>query len=170
MVIHPIAQTSDAGSAEREEEQGPKTYYSGDFSDTEDSVGWWRAVAVIGILLVVEGLILVSNLSTVRLPGPGGAIVPYLPATIFAMVVVIGIGGVVAAALGFGPEALAFFGAAVVGLGFYAYVASSSISTAGQTLGGDLIALGILLAIGALLLAVGATKLVRVYRALSMEA
>jgi hypothetical protein len=170
MVIHPIAQTSDAGSAEREQEQGPKTFDSADFSDSEESVGWWRAVVVFGILLVVEGSILVSNLSTGRLPGPGGAIVPYLPATIFAMTVVIGIGGVVAAALGFGPEALAIFGAAVVGFGFYAYVSSDAISTAGQTLGGDLIVLGILLAIGALLFAVGAAELVRVYRTLSHEA
>jgi hypothetical protein len=162
--FHPIAPTSDAGHAEREEQEGPKTYDEGDFSDMEDSVGIWRAVVVLGALLLVEGLIfqnIVIGLTSIGAP-------PFLPLLALAAIIAIGLGGLAVAALGFGPEALACFGAAVVGGGVYAAVNGN----AGGALpfSTDLVMFEVLLALGALLIAVGGVQVGRIYRVLSHAA
>jgi hypothetical protein len=164
MVYHPIAPTSDAGSAEREEELGPKTYTSADFSNTEDSVDAWRATALFGVLLVAEGIVFLATIRTGVVTGPGGG--PFLALPVLTMWTMLGVtffGGVVAAMAGFGTESFAFFGAAAVGIGVWAFVSSASLPGVGPTLGQALVVFGIVVAVGGVLLALGATGIAWIY-------
>jgi hypothetical protein len=167
--VRPIAPTSDAGAAERNEQLGPKTFRDSDFSDLEESVPWWRALAVLGAFGLVEGLLFWMNV-TVTTTRAGSF--TSLPGALLVLMIAIGLGGIVAAALGFGAEAVACFVAAAVGFGVFFGVNNSSNGIPGQglTLSGDHLLFGILLAVGALVLALGAAGMARVYVTLARAA
>jgi hypothetical protein len=162
--FHPIAPTSDPGRAQRDEHEGPKTYTTSDFSDMEDALPWWRAVAIFGVLLFVEGFVLWGTFS-----GVNNGTVLRVPPLVYGLSAVMGAAGLFAAVLSFGQEALAFFaGALTLVIVCLAAPASILLHGFGSSATGALI-IGSMAALGSLLVLVGAVGLARTYRALGEE-
>ena len=164
---HPIAQTSYPTDAKTKEAEGPKTYDDHDFSWTEDWLTRWRAIALFGGLILMEGLLLWVTLPMNYNPNFPGAGILWLA-------VLVGVCGLPASFLGASEVAMAFFGAAATGLvvGFCpltVITAGSSVFPASGSFGVDpAVVLGLLVA-GGILLGVGIVESVKSYRALINE-
>jgi hypothetical protein len=157
---HPIAQTSYPRDAQTKEEEGPKTFDDHDFSWEEDWLTRWRAIALFGGLVLVEGLVLWMTIPQ----GLGGGL--------FGLSLLVGVCGIPASFLGASEVSMAFFGAAATGIAVWFFSPLTAVP-AGSSLFADIgssgadsaVVLGLLLA-GTLLLAVGVVESVRTYRAL----
>jgi hypothetical protein len=164
--VHPIAPTSDAGSAERDEPPGSKIYDEGGFSDPKDSVGNWRAIAVFGALLLLEDAMF-RNTIVITLTTTGPA--PFFPWIALGVIVLICAGGLVVALMGFGAEAEACFGAAAFGFGVYTIIDNTSVLPAASVpaFSTDVTLFWIMMGVGVLLIAVGGVKMMHTERRLS---
>ena len=79
--------------AQTKQEEGPKTYDNHDFSWTEDWLACWRAVALLGGLVFVEGLALWVTLTTNYNPHFAGG-------GLFGLALLVGVCGIPASFLG----------------------------------------------------------------------
>ncbi len=165
---HPIAQTSYPRDAQTKQEEGPKTYDDHDFSWTEDWLACWRAVALLGGLVFVEGLALWVTLTTNYNPHFAGG-------GLFGLALLVGVCGIPASFLGASEVSMAFFGAASTGV-VVAFFSPLTVIPAGASLFADLgsygadsaVVLGLLVA-GVILLGLGTVESVTTYLTLSRE-
>lgn len=160
----PIAPGSHPEGARSAKEEGPKTFVTGDTSDMEDSLPWWRALTLFGVLLLVVTDVLWSSF-----PGSTLTLGARLPLSIIGTVALLVLSGMATAVLSFGQESIAFFAAAAI-LFFDAIALPSSVIDKGfaSSVNGFAI-LGVMFALGTLLAVGGAIGLIRVYRAISSE-
>lgn len=165
---HPIAQTSYPRDAQTREEEGPKTYDDHDFGWTEDWLSRWKAIALFGGLVLVEGIVLWGTLSTDSNPlFPGGGLL--------VLAVLVGVCGIPATFLGASEVAMAFFGAAATGVGV-AFACPLTVLPAGSSVFADvasfgadsLVVLGVLV-VGVVILGLGIAESVKAYRAFAEE-
>jgi len=106
---HPIAQTSYPTDAQTREEEGPKSYEDHDFSWDEDWLARFRAIALFGGLVLVEGIVLWQSLVMGFNPSfPGGLLL--------ACALLLGVCGIPATYFEASEMAMAFFGAGATGI------------------------------------------------------
>ena len=163
--IRPVASASDPGRAENEKQLGPKTYLGADFSNEEDAIPRWRAIGLFGALVVIEGVLLWTNVGGL----PRGSTAP-LPPDFFAVAAIAIFAGVVAAAVGFAAECVALIGGGVLWIVLsFASAVSESPGNPPPMVGTDLsIYLGVV-AVGAFLAGVGIVGSLMLHRAIARE-
>jgi len=102
MWSRPVAAPPDSDS-----DQGTGINFTrSDFSNAEDALPWWEAIAVYGGLLLGSGAAVAVALRGGPLTGPPD------PFPVLVLFIVLVLSGILAAVLGFGEVAIALFGAA----------------------------------------------------------
>jgi hypothetical protein len=167
--FHPIAPTSDAGNAERGDEVGAKTFTGDDFSDEEDALPWWRAIALFGALLLVAGFILLKTFPNSGVLFGTTSLTRTPPMVIGAVALMVA-AGLITALLSFGEESLAFFGAAAVLFSIPLAAPASDITNGFTSSAVGKVILGVTVGIGVLIFLGGVMGLARTYRAMGNEA
>jgi len=162
--VAPNLPTSDVaypGMAEVREHEGRRTFSYVDFGWIEDAVAAWRAVAVLGGLLFVEGLLFWLGAT-----GYEG----FTMGPLIAIGAILFFGCAIAAFLGFAETALAMFGALVVAILLVLLdpplpiASASSLFSDPSAVVPDQVTVVILWVIGALLLGLGVVQAVRAAR------
>ncbi|MGP8159112.1 MAG: hypothetical protein ACLPWO_05865 [Thermoplasmata archaeon] len=163
----PFAPTSFPATAEMREHTASQSYGDRDFSWAEDTPRRWRAVALFGGLVFLDGVILWEILTS----GQSSAELTFAGVTLLLGL----LGGLPLAFLGYTEAALAFGGGAVVGLVVAASFPLADVAGGYSTfanpgsLGPELaVVLGLQVA-GAFLVTIGVVESVKVSRAISDE-
>jgi len=164
--IRPISDTSYPGAAELREAQEDRTWWSADFSWSEDSVYGWRAVALFGGLLFLEGSLawLWAGAYTDRLPG-----------SVMLLGLLLIVGGAIAALYSYTEDALAMLAGAIVA-GYLCvadrlapYPGAGAVFTQWTTFESDLETLLAFWVVGGVLLGLGTFQAVKANRDLPVD-